>query len=109
MLTVSRLGDFRRVVRNVQFGDGALNARQNLGDVFAARLVQHDCELLAAVARNEVQRPPRALAQGHRNGAQAFISGLMPITIVVVLEAIDVRQQHCDALLFAHRLLPDPR
>jgi hypothetical protein len=31
------------------------------------------------------------------------------IAVVVILEAVDVRKQHCDALLFAHRLLPNPR
>ena len=48
-------GHPRGFVRNVEFGDGALNARQNLRDVFAAGLVEHHRKLLAAVARHEIQ------------------------------------------------------
>ncbi len=74
-----------------------------------AGLIQHDRELLAAVARHEVERPARALAERHGNGAQTLVARLVAIMIVVVLEAIDIREQHRNALLLAHRLLPGPR
>ena len=70
------------------------------------RLVQDHGELLAAVARDEIHRPARALAQRHRDRAQALVARLMPVAVVVVLEAIDVDQQHGHPLRVAHRLTP---
>ena len=92
---------------NVELGDRALNTRQDLGDVFPAGLVEHQCEFFAAVTCNEIQWPARALTEGNRHGAQAFVARLMPVAVVVVLEAVDVGEQHRHPYFFTHRLLPD--
>jgi hypothetical protein len=47
------------------------------------------------------------LAQGDGDRTQTFIARLMSVAIVVVLEAIDIDEQHGDPLFLAHRLLPD--
>src|SRR5258708_35025647 len=59
-------GNFRSLMRNVEFGNGTLDARQHFGDVLPARLVQHDRKLLAAVARDEVQGTTRTLRSEER-------------------------------------------
>ena len=47
------------------------------------------------------------MAEGNGDGAQAFVARLMSVAVVVVLEAVDVGEQHRHPLLLAHRLLPD--
>ncbi len=47
------------------------------------------------------------MTQGYGHGAQALVARLMSIAVVVVLEAIDIDQQHRHTLAFAHRLVPD--
>ena len=58
-----------------------------------SRVVQHDREFLAAVARGDVQRPARAAAQAPGDLPQAFVAGLVTVVIVVGLEVIDIDQQ----------------
>jgi hypothetical protein len=46
------------------------------------------------------------VAQAQRHCAQALIARLMSVAVVIVLEAIDIDQQHGDPLAFAYRLMP---
>jgi len=108
MLTVSRLATRDASCGMFSFRDRALYSRQHFGHVLAARLVQHHRKLLAAVARHEIQRTAaRTDSSKPANRAQAFIAGLVSISIVVVLEAIDVREPARQPLLIAHALLPN--
>ena len=94
-------------MRNSQVEDRTLDARDHIGHVVLGRVVEHHCEFLAAVARDQIQRPARALTQGGRDRPQAFVAGLVAVAVVEVLETIDVGEQNRDWFALADRHLPD--
>src|SRR6185369_16308755 len=68
-------------------------APQLLGErarVEARRGIQNEGELLAAVARTKVERPPRRVADCACYAANAVVSGLMTVEVVEALEVVDV-------------------
>ena len=67
---------------------------------------EDDDELLAAVARGQVERPAREAREHARNRLHRLVSGLVSVAIVVGLEVIDVRQQERDRLAIAGALCP---
>jgi len=78
---------------------GALGpAADPLGDDGGSRLVdgrQHDRELLAAVARCDVAFA-QARAEDAGEDAECLVAGRMPVSVVEVLEMIEVDHQHRD-------------
>ena len=65
-------------------------------------ILEHDSEFVATQSRDGVLRPDRALKPGS-SSAQDAIAGGMAERIVDVLEAVEVEEQHGDALALPTR------
>ena len=90
--------------RGLDFRADALGDRQGSGVV---GVDQHEHELLAAVARREIDPPATGLDDA-RDARQGGIAGLVPMIVVVPLELVAVAEQQREralAALGAHELL----
>jgi len=68
-------------------------------------IVQYDRELLSAHPAGYIERTAREGVQRCRHALQCQIAGLMPVTIIVTLEEIDIEQQQADRHVFPASLL----
>jgi len=68
--------------------DGAADALGDLERVVLAALVQHDGELLAAVARDQVRLAQAQGAQDVADVAQDRVAGRVAVAVVDVLEVV---------------------
>ncbi|MPM89546.1 hypothetical protein SDC9_136655 [bioreactor metagenome] len=86
--------------------DQALAALGHLLRGFGVGFGQQHHKLLATVARHQVTLSIQRQAQGLSNIHQAFVSLDMTVQIVVLLEEVDIEQQHGQGLAIAARALP---
>ncbi len=96
-LTISgrRIGDERMLEVVEHLARGKLRAIDVGGR-------QHHRELIAAEPRDRIGRAQR-VAQARRHFLQHLIAGVMPERVVDLLEAIEIEQQHGEALVIAMR------
>src|SRR6185312_2121897 len=74
----------------------------------AVRVIQDGREFLAAIARDHVERPTHTALNGVRYFAQRRIAGLVPVTVVVGFEVIDIDQQERERTAVLRGLSPEP-
>ena len=67
---------------------------------------QQQCELFAAIARGEVRRALRMMADHQSYGAKAIVAGLMPILVIVFLEVVDIDQEQAQFKVVAFGARP---
>ena len=93
-------------MRHAESLDRCTRSLGNLGNERVIHAVKHQRELLAAIARGEVERTARKAVESDRHRAQCLIACLVSIAIVERFEAIDVEQQQRKRRALAHRLVP---
>src|SRR5688500_16625847 len=94
-------------MRDGELENVATNLFRNAARVLFGRAVQHEHELLAAVARREIERPLRAARDALRDPLQTIVAGLVAVEVVVDLEEVYVDENECDAVVLAARLPPE--
>src|SRR5688572_25130436 len=94
-------------MRNRELEDVAANLLRNTARIFVGRAVEDEHELLAAVARREIERPLRTARDALRDALERVVAGLMAVKVVVDLEEIDVDENDRDTGALAPRLPPE--
>lgn len=79
--------------RQVERGNARADAPADLDGVLVAGIGKDDRELVATVARGEIARPARRLADDRSRLPEALVPGLVAIGIVELLEVIDIEHQ----------------
>src|SRR5690606_26530977 len=95
----------RAAVRDLLFHDLAADLLEDAARAVGGS-VQHEHELLAAVARAEVERTPGGTVHRARDAADAVVARLMAVKVVVNFEAVDVDEHDLKQPSVAARLLP---
>ena len=86
----------------------AANLLRQCRRIVARRRVEHERELLAAVARAEVEWPFRRARDDRGHAANAGVAGLVAVEVVERLEVIDVDEDDLQRFLFSLCLQPKP-
>src|SRR6185312_6013615 len=69
-------------------------------------VIENGRELLATIAREQVERTTYESLHGLRDPPQRLISSEMPVAVVVGFEVIDIDQQDANGAAVLDRLLP---
>src|SRR3954465_196226 len=86
-------GGSRVLVQDVQVVDRLAQLVGHLTDVVRAQIEQSQNELLATIARSDVQGSARKRLHHLRNSPQRLITRLMAVPIVVGFEVVNVDQK----------------